>query len=283
MSCELGEDERAEPCQRDAHNCVTEGEPLHWENPCLSYTVQLDGSPRSGLDADQLQALAADAFSVWEHANCPAGGTPRFSARFQGFVSCDRKEAVCGGVSKNDNVVMVHDRDWPYASTAIGVTTPSGGVDSGQVFDADVELNAVNNTFTTGDPTTGGTSISYTLTHELGHFLGLAHSDVQGALMLANYQTLSRGADLLSADDVAAICAAFPPGPPLTCPDVGGPAYDACQLEPGDAPKCPIGSVSQASCACRAAPRGSHDGLFGLAAALTGLLPLRLRRRRRVR
>ena len=55
-ACELGEEERVneggKACMRDAHQCVTEGNRLHWGSPCLSYAVQRDG---------QWQALQADA------------------------------------------------------------------------------------------------------------------------------------------------------------------------------------------------------------------------------
>jgi len=281
MSCELGEADRIIKCARDANQCVTDGQPLHWASPCLTYSVQLDGSPVLGLDADQMQALVAEAFAAWQGAHCPGGGSPRFLATFQGYVSCDRHEFVCGGAAKNVNEIMFHDQSWPYNGTQIGVTTPSGGSQSGLVVDADVEVDSRNSVFAAIASDPSRSALRYVLTHELGHFLGLAHSNVDGALMSFGYQSLPLGASLLAADDAAAICAAYPPGQPLICAPGEAPAYDACQLAPGEKPACTISSVSQDAnegCSCRAAPRGRPASLaFGL--ALLGWAVLRRRSR----
>ena len=111
MSCELGEDPH-NPCPRDANQCVTKGNPLHWASPCLSYSVQLDGSARSKLDADQVRPLVEQAFNAWKSARCPGGGSPRFEVQFQSYVSCDRREVVCDDLGNNANVVMFHDSGW---------------------------------------------------------------------------------------------------------------------------------------------------------------------------
>ena len=50
--------------------------------------------------------------------------------------------------------------------------------------------------------------------HELGHYLGLAHSTEAEATMFASAvagETLKRD---LAADDVEGLCAAYPPGTP---------------------------------------------------------------------
>jgi MYXO-CTERM domain-containing protein len=246
--------------------------------------VQLDGSPLEGLDADQVQALAAEAFGSWQSARCPGGGTPSVQSQFQGFVSCDRRETVCGA-SKNVNVLMLHDQNWPYGAGQIGVTTPAAGSESGLIVDADVELNSQDLSLTTGPSDPGQTALKYVMAHELGHFLGLAHSDVDGALMSPGYRSLPPEADLLSADDVAAICAVYPPGQPLTCPAPSAAAYDACALAVGEKPPCTLPSVAQDSasgCSCRAVPRGRPPSLAFTAALLAwAALRRHVKRRRR--
>src|SRR5262245_23832007 len=104
MTCSLGKDPSNDDCARDDDGCVTEGTALHWPSACLNYAVQVDGSPKSGLDADQVQALIEQAFALWQTAECPSGGNPRFSATFQGFVGCHEREAVCGDAGDNVNV-----------------------------------------------------------------------------------------------------------------------------------------------------------------------------------
>jgi MYXO-CTERM domain-containing protein len=282
MSCELGEDPNHPSCARDANGCVVEGKPLHWPNQCLNYAVQLDGSPASGLDADQIRALVDEAFLVWKTAQCPGGGSPRFDVGFQGFVSCDRREAVCGGADHNVNVVMFHDSGWTAGSGSVGITTPTGGTESGLIVDADVEINSQNYVFESDASGTMQTSLLYVLTHELGHFLGLAHSNVSGALMSPGYQSLPLSQNLLSDDDTAAICAAYPPGDALSC-SASAPAYDACQLEPGAHPACKLSSVTQdgGGCSCDIAA-GSNRPVSSSFAAL-GVLLATLKRRRRAR
>lgn len=276
MSCSLGEQAalRAgrKPCNRDANGCVTEGQPQHWASPCIDYAVQVDGSPKLGLDADVFQKIVADAFAAWANVTCPQGGSPRFRARFQGYVGCDRHEFVCGDASKNVNVIMFHDRSWPGGSNVLGLTTPTGGISSGLVVDADLELDSRDYAFDIDGSGKAPYSLKDVLSHEIGHFLGLDHSNVDGALMSKNYARLSLSHELLTADDVAAICATFPPGAPLECAAPSAPVYDACQLEPGAAEPCELASMtheSKAGCSVAApVPRGS----LGLAPLLAGLI-----------
>ena len=285
MTCELGKKTDAEPpCPRDENQCVTQGQPLHWGNSCLTYTVQVDGSPKSKLDADQVQAFVAEAFDAWKSARCPGGGSPSFEAQFEGFVSCDRHEKICESADKNVNVVMFHDIGWPYGASKIGVTTPTAGKESGLVVDTDVEINAQNFSFTSG-PTGGmSTSLRFVLTHELGHFLGLAHSLSSNSVMSQGYQSLALSSTLISPDDAAAICTVFPPGPKRNCGAPPAPAYDMCQIPIGEDPPCKLGSITEdtASCGCRlaASSRSQSSTLAAFGLMLTALAARRTHRKR---
>jgi hypothetical protein len=282
-SCELGEDDRNMTCARDEHNCVTEGNPLHWASPCLYYAVQRDGSPKSGIDGDAFQQTVARAFEAWESAQCPGGGSPRFHAQFQGFVGCNRREAVCGGAEKNVNVMMLHDQDWPELPNVIGLTTPSGGTKSGLVIDADLEINSQDFDFSEGAAGPYALKLSDVLAHEVGHFLGLSHSDAGGALMSVHYEMVQLSPELLTADDVAAICTAYPPGKALSCPAPAAPAYDECQLALGEVPpECQLSSMThdKSSGGCNIGGAAGDSRQSGVASALVMLGWLAARRRR---
>ncbi len=267
-------------CQPLSGECVSGDTPITWGKSCLSYAVQLDGSPISGLDADQVANIVAQAFETWRTAECPGGGSPSFDAVFQGFVTCDRKDSVCGASNENVNVVMFHDAGWPYESNRIAITSPTGDPDSGKLIDADIELNSESIAFVPSDAPLGYVALDRAVLHELGHFLGLGHSDVEDAIMSTNYQDLPDAA-VLSPDDIAGICDIYPPsqGAP-TCAE-SSPAYDQC-VQPEDATEACAPTGEEDSGGCSVSP------LTAPGSPLMGLVPLsllalaRLRRKLRV-
>lgn len=254
MTCELGKvPEQLCPtddgCNRDEHCCATVGVPLHWTSPCLDFSVQMDGSMLLDLDADEMAEIVSAAFERWRTVDCPEGGHPRFAARLAGFVTCDERQTVCSYAPGNQRLVVVRDETWPYSASALAITTPAAVLTTGEVVDTDLELNA--NPFgvaLSGEPGTPGfEALENILTHEVGHFLGLAHSNDDEALMFFAYQSTRATSDLLSADDITGICAAFPPGSELDCGPNPGPAYDEC-AQPAEGGMVGDGSMDEESC-----------------------------------
>jgi hypothetical protein len=278
-TCPLGKTDQqiADQCTVDEEGCIIEGRVLRWESPCLRYAVQVDGSPLAGLDGDQAAELVEQAFALWRTAECPGGGNPRFEAGFQGFVTCHERETVCAGASGNVSVVMFHDEVWPYGDRELGVTHPTAGTESGVIHDADVEINAME--------IVGAYEMFPVLAHEIGHYLGLTHSTAPSALMSASYQSLGLSGDLLSADDIAGICAVYPPSNnSLSCGTAPAPAYDTC-ANPEPLEECSLGVARQANNdGCSVAAVGSNrprSPLIALGAVIS--LACLLRRKREVR
>ena len=90
-----------------------------------------------------------------------------------------------------------------YGSAVVGITELSYG-DSGILNGASIYLNEQNYTFNTTPGLSLGSSLYLgdVVTHELGHFLGLSHSEVLDATMFyANFP----GQSYLASDDVAGL------------------------------------------------------------------------------
>jgi len=144
---------------------------------------------------------------------CPGGGTPPIAWASQDLVACDAVEYDCEAGSANSNIVMFRDDfvDEPEGLRfgVIALTTLTANRRTGEIFDADIEINSRDETFTHGGSSSGDPSAARDLRgvvhHELGHLLGLSHSRVPGALMRAAYEATTAP----SADDIAAICQAW--------------------------------------------------------------------------
>lgn len=99
------------------------------------------------------------------------------------------------------------DSGWPYEPEAIARTTLTLDFDTGEIIEADIELNSEDFTFAL-DAQKDQVDLQAVLTHEIGHVLGLAHSDAPSATM----QPESTGfgiAELrsLEEDDAEGVCA----------------------------------------------------------------------------
>jgi len=198
-------------CQIDKNGCVTSGLPLAWPSSCVTIGVQKMGSPVNGFSYDDVASVVEEAFGTWMKASC-GDSHPSIDVKLIGAIECGVSEY--NSKAGNANIVLFREDEWPYvgAANAIGLTTTRFDTKTGDLWDADIELNGVGANLSIGDPITGDDLLSV-LTHEGGHFLGLAHSSDQTATMKAVYNPAVDG-DMfrsLARDDIAAICATYPP------------------------------------------------------------------------
>jgi MYXO-CTERM domain-containing protein len=251
-TCDPEED--AERC-RPVRGCSTKGEPLAWPDICVGYAVHEAGSRRRNITAYDTDQAARRAFSSWISVDCGDGERPSIGIVPLGGAECGLVEfnpTVAGRAgSPNANVVMYRDDDWPYGDvqSTIAKTTLTFDVNSGDIFDADIELNSFAIEITIGD-TLVSHDLQAILTHEFGHFLGLGHSEDSGATMNANYSPEDFGFRTLSSDDREAICEVYPPtgSEPLVCPANSGPQHgfsrECSNDEIADASTCSVTSVT---------------------------------------
>ena len=238
------------------------GVALQWRQPCVSFDIQQDAS--SQVDYATAQETLTQAFNAWMAVDC-GGGPPSIQVFDFGTVPCDQVQYNQHG--GNANVLLFRDSAWPHDTGGGGVdtlalTTVTYDVDTADIYDADIEVNTADNTFTTTDaPGPTDVDLLAVLTHETGHFLGLAHSQDDTATMFASYVMGTTTIRTLSPDDQAAICAAYPVGRTATGACTGLPRH-------GWAPVC-VADQTYVRCA-HAGPElgGRGDGVMGGALAL---------------
>lgn len=167
---------------------------------------------------------------------------------------------------------------WDESDTTIAITTSTFSYKTGVIYDADIEFNAGMQEngerflFTTisspqcepgaQSPLCVATDVQNTLTHEIGHVVGLDHVDVPGATMEASAplgETRKRILDTGTRDGFCHIYPANKPTPP--CEDVNERVFAVNRGTPG---------LEQVGC---------HAGGAGLSFAAV-LLAVALARRR---
>lgn len=269
-----------EHCEKDpATGCLLTGLPLAWRSSCVSVGVQQLGSPKNGFSYDEVADVVEQAFGSWMRADCGGAG-PSIDVKLLGPIECGLSEY--NQERANANVVLFREDEWPYvgASNAIGLTTTRFDMKTGDLWDADIELNGATQSLSIGDPIAADDLLSV-LTHEAGHFLGLSHTFDGAATMRAIYDPETDGATFrsLDDDDVRGICEIYP---------LGRKAQTAsCENRHGFSSQCGADQPPpEESSGCSLNTRAGADGRR--AGALPSLLALclaacaRLARRRRI-
>ncbi|HEY3493028.1 MAG TPA: hypothetical protein VGK73_00005, partial [Polyangiaceae bacterium] len=159
--CELGDvGTRCTPA-RDG-DC---GVPLFWRERCVGFSVASEGSRY--FSPELTAELVSRAFETWQSAACSGSG-PRIFVKRQPDALCARPEYnVDRNVDKgNANVVMFRDDDWPYPQLEDGLalTTLTYDVTTGEIYDADIEINTFGFEFSTSDD-----DVTYDLASTLQH------------------------------------------------------------------------------------------------------------------
>jgi hypothetical protein len=125
---------------------------------------------------------------------------------------------------------MFRDSSWtdcdgtpqPNADSIIALTVHTYAITSGQIFDADIEINTAHNNVTIGSSDVAF-DLQSILTHESGHFLGLAHTQTVNdtSTMFYQYVTGSTNMRTPKPDDICGVCEIYPPGSPISDSQLG--------------------------------------------------------------
>jgi MYXO-CTERM domain-containing protein len=272
--------------------CVEKGAPFIWNDPCPSYALDYRGSV--WMDFEDVQAAVDASFDTWEQADCGGSG-PGLSFTGLRSSTCQRAEYNTSG--GNVNTIAFLDpfqdpcRDVAYSAFAFAVTIVWHNTSTGEIFDADMMINDV---FATGRaaggpyancPDTGceGTDadLASIVTHEIGHFIGIGHSEVDDATMFASAARTSIEKRTLDPDDIDAVCNIYPPGTlDESCNSAprGGLELN-CETDANGAPIACEDPASQGGCSATRAPADAPWA--PLLAVLLGLTVVRRRSGRR--
>jgi hypothetical protein len=244
-------------CELDSEQCPVGGEPLRWPSSTLSFALHSNIGEVKGRPAEVYAAIRT-AIHVWSDTECPlsGGGTARTSLRFR---ELEREEFAINAISsKSDayklrNVILFRSGGWPYAgrddeSEADTIASARARFDSktGLVRSQQIEMNEAGYEFRLPDQAFAQSAseravdLVTVVTHEVGHFVGLAHSLESDSIMAARYceqgsrcQRPPTEARRLAGDDVIGLCSLFPPGQPSAEPEADTRvSTDGCSASP---------------------------------------------------
>ncbi len=209
--------------------------PIWWRNACVGYDLQSGASRQVSYDV--ASKLAAAAFAKWTAITCGGGsdgGRVSIDVRDMGPVSCD--EVQYNEDAPNQHVIMFRDDHWPYddPNNTLALTTMTFDLDTGEIYDADMEINSTLQLAVSDPVPADGYDLQSVLTHEAGHFLGMAHSGDDHAAMWAAYEPGSTAKRTLTADDTTGLCSIYEPdGERTVGASVGRPVeQDKCDPTP---------------------------------------------------
>ena len=219
---------------------------LYWATRGHSYQIDSRGTP-DVTDGSAFDAVRKS-YATWAAVSCsdlqfqeetPPAATDRQIGYVQGGTNHNLvlwRTKSCATVVPSGDACQTQGGCnnkydcWEGSSQAIATTTTTSRTSTGEILDADIEMNDVGFPFTTADsppcPAGGPYSgcvafdVQNTVTHEAGHTIGLAHSADPAATMYATAPGGQTSKRTLGADDIAGICFIYPKGGP-TATDSG--------------------------------------------------------------
>jgi hypothetical protein len=271
--------------------------PFFWAQSSVSITGYSNDFTQTSMTTDQVAAALQGASAAWSKETN--------SCTYLELVPALSTAPTPVAVNDGHNSLLFHSTVWchvgangkcdvDYDASALAVTTDTANTKTGQIYDADVEVNLVDYQWAdlVEDPTLANDmDLQNALTHELGHLIGLDHTcfdpltsksgvrpdddsglpipdcataslDVQATTMFPSAMPGDTGKRTLSPDDVNAVCTIYPvddPPPPPGTDVNGGCAGCAAAGRPGDGAPAILGLLAAAVIArrrARSAARG---------------------------
>jgi hypothetical protein len=188
--------------------CFTKGLLLYWGSACVGYSVFRGAS--AFVPYDEAKRVIDESFATWMASRCVGSGAPP-GITFQSLGPVDCAEVRYNPDTTNQNLIVFRDEGWPYPIGTLALTTVSFNPETGAIFDADIEINSSQRNLSTGATVSPNAyDLASIVTHEVGHFAGLAHAQDPSATMFASYGPGATTLRTLTDDDVAGLCAIYP-------------------------------------------------------------------------
>lgn len=206
---------------------------LAWRRRCTSISPSSAlGVEATGgrIDEASFRSVLARSIATWTTVDCGSGTTGLEVTLLAEGNACTTASHYRGGRNVH-TIVFVADgwaRERLHDPRALAVTYVWHDPASGEILDADIELNEDTRDFhVCAAPLCADVvpldsavaDLENTLTHELGHYFGLAHTpDDPAATMHAEAGFGETSKRDLAADDATGICAVYPAGSlPAAC------------------------------------------------------------------
>jgi Matrixin len=202
------------------------GSPLYWSIRSIAYEVQVDPAIAETISLDDARAMVKRSFDKWLGVRCKNGKPPptevldaTSEATPEKPTTMITKENKCDlniDIKGRANIIRFANTTHP---TVVGVTCPIRNVLSDSGRNGEIAVSTVEIRDLAKNNASGADKLlekyEYTVLHELGHFLGMGHSDKDDAVMYAEYDGSLTNLEL-KADDMAGICDIYnadaPPG-----------------------------------------------------------------------
>jgi hypothetical protein len=218
---------------------------LFWTVPALTWQLSSVGNPKS-TEAQKQNEFAAirRSFQNWDNVFASCG-----NFRFQEGPLVDDRNVGYEPRGENRNLVLFRSRRcaevvpsndecwtehtcgnahdcWDGDTYTIALTLTTYDEKSGIIYDSDIQLNAANFVFTTADgPTCSlpvttnpgncvATDVQNTMTHEIGHLIGLDHTQAPGSVMNPSAPPGETSKRTIDEGSRRFVCQAYPRGQP---------------------------------------------------------------------
>jgi hypothetical protein len=251
--------------QASAFQCTLteQGASIGWSERSL--VIRPSAQDGGEVTAAQLADAVAHGVAQWNGPACSdltlSMGEPTAEQR-AGFDYRAGK-----GSTANQNVVVFRNADpadpvdaWIHRDTNLAITTVTFLRSTAELLDADIEINDAGFVFSVCEG--AGCQVRHdlknTLTHELGHVIGLDHPPgVADATMFASSSEGDLSKRDLASDDSDGLCALYPAGAPLG---------DCGNVPPSPSPQVRVTQVG--GCTSAGGTNGGAGVVVGMLAAL---------------